>query len=927
MIYTDRIITVRNGVSNINSPIILYRGDREIEVTFKIPHSGLKFSEVAYGQLIIDRPDEEFIFSSISEYEEGGIKFVITREMIDELVEVGFYTIQIRLYDENMISRVTIPPVEKVIEVREPISLEDINAVDYAMVDSAQINDSGNIEEIFDINGSYIKTEWTPGDIISAAKLNKIEYSLEAINNNDIQRDEETNVRLNTIEERIDNIDPSDDIDLSDYAKTSDIPTKTSQLTNDTNFLTSVPSEYVTETELNAKGYLTQHQSLDNYATKSYVSSEIAKVQLEGGEVNLDPYALKEDIPTKLSDLQNDTNFLTSVPSEYVTETELNAKGYLTEHQDLSDYAKTSDIPTKTSELTNDSNFLTSVPSEYVTETELNAKGYLTEHQDLSDYAKTSDIPTKTSQLTNDTNFLTSVPSEYVTETELNAKGYLTSVPDEYELPDYYYENDYIIGKISEIQEFMDEAGADGLVFIDFSDSHIELAGEGMNGGNSGKIIRKIKEDCKIERVIYNGDATSNSPQETEALCLKTMAKFDDIVEPVGELFFMLGNHDGAYGLPVGGVTYPYNITRQKRFNRTQQRNRQGITKVFGEDGTYFYVDDPCQQHRFIIMNTSDKPYNTNDNGTMVTECNTMKGFAVRQPQIDFIINALKTTPEGWTVTSHAHIVFNNAFIATDAYIRNLFKAYKNKGKYSVSYDGVYGSAPVPQYTNLADVKSSDWLSNSRLNSSGVGSAVTGCIATNYIPVSKGDIIRVKGMDLTTYNTAVYDSPKAVLGSQKISLYSSSSYLSDITATAEGGQCKIQGTAIAYIRFSGMPVTTAENIIITKNEEIVEISGNAWDALEINVDFAESNGDYIAHFCGHAHNDYHYPASDYLIDMISVACDGRVSNNSYMTNEDYQNRLLGTIYEQVVDVKIINRSTHTINTVRIGAGENRTISY
>ena len=41
-------------------------------------------------------------------------------------------------------------------------------------------------------------------------------------------------------------------------------------------------------------------------------------------------------------------------------------------------------IPSKTSELTNDSGYLNSIPSEYVTETELNSKGYLTEHQDIS---------------------------------------------------------------------------------------------------------------------------------------------------------------------------------------------------------------------------------------------------------------------------------------------------------------------------------------------------------------------------------------------------------------------------------------------------------------------------------------------------------------------------------------------------------------
>ena len=47
-------------------------------------------------------------------------------------------------------------------------------------------------------------------------------------------------------------------------------------------------------------------------------------------------------------------------------------------------------IPSKTSELTNDSGYLTSVPEEYVTESELDTKGYLTEHQDISGKADKS---------------------------------------------------------------------------------------------------------------------------------------------------------------------------------------------------------------------------------------------------------------------------------------------------------------------------------------------------------------------------------------------------------------------------------------------------------------------------------------------------------------------------------------------------------
>ena len=56
------------------------------------------------------------------------------------------------------------------------------------------------------------------------------------------------------------------------------------------------------------------------------------------------------------------------------------------------------------------------IPAEYVTETELNAKGYLTEHQDISGKADKTELPTKTSKLTNDSGFLNQIPAEYVKE-------------------------------------------------------------------------------------------------------------------------------------------------------------------------------------------------------------------------------------------------------------------------------------------------------------------------------------------------------------------------------------------------------------------------------------------------------------------------------------------------------------------------------
>ena len=43
-------------------------------------------------------------------------------------------------------------------------------------------------------------------------------------------------------------------------------------------YITSIPQEYVTETELNSKGYLTEHQSLEEYYTKTEVDSKLGNI-------------------------------------------------------------------------------------------------------------------------------------------------------------------------------------------------------------------------------------------------------------------------------------------------------------------------------------------------------------------------------------------------------------------------------------------------------------------------------------------------------------------------------------------------------------------------------------------------------------------------------------------------------------------------
>ena len=199
MIFTESTIKISNNVSKMDSTIVLYRGDKNVEIRFTILQSPFKYSNTvatnviestnaSYGQLVIKTPnDKPPIFSEVSATKEGTVLFTITKEMIDEIEELGVYTFQIRLMDENKQSRVTIPPVENGIEIKEPIAIEDdntTNVVGLAKANYAVATLSDVDTPAFDDNGQYIKTNWNDGDIITNASLNKIEDGIYTTNEN-----------------------------------------------------------------------------------------------------------------------------------------------------------------------------------------------------------------------------------------------------------------------------------------------------------------------------------------------------------------------------------------------------------------------------------------------------------------------------------------------------------------------------------------------------------------------------------------------------------------------------------------------------------------------------------------------------------------------------------------------------------------------
>lgn len=72
--------------------------------------------------------------------------------------------------------------------------------------------------------------------------------------------------------------------------------------------LQSVPDEYVTETELENKGYLTE-QNLNGYATEEFVSCEIEKIQI----LSMDNYFTKDEINGMIENINSSISEVTNI--------------------------------------------------------------------------------------------------------------------------------------------------------------------------------------------------------------------------------------------------------------------------------------------------------------------------------------------------------------------------------------------------------------------------------------------------------------------------------------------------------------------------------------------------------------------------------------------------------------------------------------
>lgn len=116
-------ITIKSTKAKPSEKIFIYQGDFGIDFYFKLAEFNYSIkntvnlasnlAEGAYAGVTVQCPNGEVFERSSLPIENELLKFTITKDLTDELSDIGYYVLQFHLYDgsDENANRITIPPI------------------------------------------------------------------------------------------------------------------------------------------------------------------------------------------------------------------------------------------------------------------------------------------------------------------------------------------------------------------------------------------------------------------------------------------------------------------------------------------------------------------------------------------------------------------------------------------------------------------------------------------------------------------------------------------------------------------------------------------------------------------------------------------------------------------------------------------------
>lgn len=186
-ITTDCKLTVSKNTAKLDEEIFLYKNDRNIKLLIEIVDNKYRYKSDDLSNLLVKykasyvqvkwyknaEVKKEF---PIQATDDGKVVFVIEGQLIDEDTELGDYDLQLRLLNESQESIRSLPIIKGAVHILKPLFEEgDIATVNSAVADVSMLSLDGDAIDTYNSDGTYNQTNWGNGDVISSAKLNKLE--------------------------------------------------------------------------------------------------------------------------------------------------------------------------------------------------------------------------------------------------------------------------------------------------------------------------------------------------------------------------------------------------------------------------------------------------------------------------------------------------------------------------------------------------------------------------------------------------------------------------------------------------------------------------------------------------------------------------------------------------------------------------------
>ncbi len=252
------------------------------------------------------------------------------------------------------------------------------------------------------------------------------------------------------------------------------------------------------------------------------------------------------------------------------------------------------------------------------------------------------------------------------------------------------YWNDEIKLKTNVVKELQIAGGRDCASFVWASDTHIPDNSNGMTN-NLGNLMAKMMDNCNIPFAVLTGDigTRSSSPDESEMMRL-----FDFVPKHLSPLWgterllVALGNHDGTYGDSQG--YYKKQLSPEEMWEYYFRGQALDTRRVFSKDGLYFYVDNPTQKIRYIVLNSQFAgEYAIDENGYAIN--NRFSVSCYGQKQLDWFANIALNMPSGYGAVIATHVPPTNlqtgSLYTKDAsQLCGIINAYNTKSTFSASY-------------------------------------------------------------------------------------------------------------------------------------------------------------------------------------------------------------------------------------------------